>query len=258
MLSAVLVRYVRMARELGAREVIVVGTEPLRAAADAETVTSSVAKAIGTSLHVLGHEDEGLLTLVGVTEGRRPRTDLLVADVGGGSTELVEAGPRHRPKATGVRLGSARLTTRHVRHDPPTREEIEALRAAARSEVEVTPEASPEEIVAVGGTATNLIKIVPLAVMADRSLTRTMIEEALGLLVEHPSADVSEAYGVSPTRAAILPAGAAILEAILDRFASDRATVIDTGIREGLVYVASRGGDRWLDALPDLAAGWRN
>jgi exopolyphosphatase/pppGpp-phosphohydrolase len=110
----------------------------------------------------------------------------------------------------------------------------------------------------VGGTASNLVKIVPPDVLADRSLTSAKIEEAFGLLAEHPASTVSEAYGVSPTRASILPAGAAILGAILERFASDRMTVIDTGIREGLIHAAAQAGDGWRDALPDLAAGWRN
>ncbi len=253
-----LVRYVGLARELGAGEVIVVGTEPLRVAADADWVTREVEPAIGTRFQVLDHDDEGFLTLIGVTGGRRSRVEMVVADVGGGSTELVVTGPRRRPTATGLRLGSARLTARFVSHDPPTRNEVKALRRAARTELAASPDATPEEIVGVGGTASNLVKIIPPAALADPTLTSAMIDEAFALLLEHSTAVVSDVYGVKPARAAILPAGAAIMGAILERYESDRMTVIDTGIREGLVHVASRAGDGWREHLAELSAGWRD
>jgi hypothetical protein len=50
-------------------------------------------RATGIGLYVLSHEEEALLTLIGVTEGR-PRThDMLVIDIGGGSSEFVVGGP---------------------------------------------------------------------------------------------------------------------------------------------------------------------
>ena len=121
-LVATLVRYVETARRLGARHVVLVGTEPLRRAADAANAVEDVTRTTGVSLDVLSHEEEGYLTLIGVTSGRRVTAELMVVDVGGGSSELVVVSAVGGVRAAGVRLGSASLTASIVRHDPPTAE----------------------------------------------------------------------------------------------------------------------------------------
>ena len=131
-LIATLAAYAAAARGLGAVWIAFVGTEPMRRAADARSVVVAVEEATGVPFHVVDHREEGLLTLLGATSGRAIESDLLVVDVGGGSTQLVVVGPAGRAGAIGLRLGGARLTHALVEHDPPTLSEITALRAAAR------------------------------------------------------------------------------------------------------------------------------
>ena len=65
--------YVATARSLGATTVTVVGTEPIRRAADGPAIVAEVGRAAGVPLHVLTHEEEAYLTVIGVTEGRLRR-----------------------------------------------------------------------------------------------------------------------------------------------------------------------------------------
>jgi exopolyphosphatase/guanosine-5'-triphosphate,3'-diphosphate pyrophosphatase len=254
-LIATLVGYAAAARGLGAERIAFVGTEPLRRAADARAVVVAVEDATGVPLHVVDHREEGLLTLLGATSGRAVEADLLVVDVGGGSTQLVVVGPARRASATGLRVGGARLTQVHVTHDPPTRSEIAALRAAASEALRAAPYAAPTEIVAVGGTASNLVKIVPGA-LHDRVLTPERLAAAFEVLGEAPAADVAARFGIRPQRARILAAGAAVLEAILARYGVPQATASDEGIREGMVLALARAGAAWRDRLEALAHGW--
>ena len=166
-----LARYAERSRQLGASSVTFIGTEPLRRAADAPQAIAEVEAASGVRLDVLSHEEEGLLTLLGVTGGRPVTDDLVVVDVGGGSSEFVVVGPKHPPVATGIKLGSARLTQRFVVADPPTGEEMAAMRTEAKSLLAGAPEAHPEAIVAVGGTASNLLRLLPWT-SVDPVLTR--------------------------------------------------------------------------------------
>ena len=254
-LIATLVTYAAAARGLGAERIAFVGTEPLRRAADARAVVVAVEGATGVPLHVVDHREEGLLTLLGATSGRAVQAELLLVDIGGGSTQIVLAGPSRRARATGLRVGGARLTEAHVTHDPPTPGEIAALRAAASAALRAAPDAAPAEIVIVGGTASNLLKIVPGA-LHDRYLTPERLAEAFETLCAASAADVAARFAIRPQRARILAAGAALLEAILARYGVRRATASEEGIREGTVLALGRAGAAWRDRLEALAHGW--
>ena len=243
------------ARGLGAERIAFVGTEPLRRAADARSVVVAVEAATGVPFHVVDHREEGLLTLLGATSGRAVEADLLVVDIGGGSTQLVLVGPGRRADATGIGIGGARLTAAHVRHDPPTESEIRELRSAAAAAIAAGPAAAPTAIVAVGGTASNLVKVVPGA-LEDRLVTLDRLVEALAVLRSAPADEVAARCGIRPQRARILAAGAALLEAILERYGVPRATASEEGIREGTVLALARAGAAWRDRLELLAHGW--
>lgn len=254
-LSAALVRYAETAHRLGAGAITLVATEPLRRAADGAAIVAEVERASGEPLYVLTHEEEALLTFLGVTAGRRASTQVGVVDVGGGSSELVLAGPDRAPHASGIPVGSARLTARIVDHDPPTRPEIEELRREARALVAASPDGHPGELIAVGGTASNLLRVIPAAAL-DRTLTRRRIADALAVLATEPAAQAAERHAVNLMRARILPAGAAILEAVLDRYGLDRLRVSEAGIREGTIFAVARARWAWRDSLAVLARGW--
>jgi exopolyphosphatase/pppGpp-phosphohydrolase len=135
---------------LGAAAVTFIGTEPIRRAADAPIIVHDVRATAGAPLHVLSHEEEAYLTIIGVTEGQPVERETLVVDIGGGSSEFCVVGPVARPRAKGIRLGASGLTDRFVTHDPPQPAEIESMYAAALDAVGDAPAAHPVEIVAVG------------------------------------------------------------------------------------------------------------
>jgi len=254
-LVAALVGYAATARRLGATAIVAVGTDPLRRAADAARVVRDVERAAGLALHVLSHEEEAFLTLLGVTGGRRVMTETAVVDVGGGSSEMVLVGPGREARAFGLPVGGARLTDLLVTADPPTDAEVASLRQAAREQLALAPDASPHELVAVGGTASNLLRVLPAASL-DRTLTRRRLADAMAVLQAEPAAVASERHAINPIRARILPAGAAILEAILGRYGLARLHVSEAGIREGAVLAVSHAGPAWRDRLGPLVHGW--
>ena len=255
-LVVTLITYATTARQLGAAAIVFLGTEPIRRAADAATLVDVVGRATGVPLHVLSHEEEAYLTLIGVTEGRPVTHETLVLDIGGGSSEFCAVGPRSRARAAGVRLGSNRLATRIGAQDPPTTREIAAMQSLADEALAGAFDDRPREIIAVGGTVTNLLKVTAGGT-TDRILTRDRLSEALDVLGASPAAATIERYGINPTRARLLPAGAVIVDAILRRYGMDRLTVSDAGLREGAIFAVDHAGPAWRDRLPELAHGWR-
>jgi exopolyphosphatase/pppGpp-phosphohydrolase len=250
-----LASYATTANRLGASEITIVGTEPIRRAFDASSLVTEVAARANVSLHVLEHDEEAMLTLLGVTKGRRVRSELLVVDIGGGSCEFVIAQPNQPVRSVGIRLGSASLTQEHLHSDPPTAAEIDALREVARAAMAEAPDASPTDLVAVGGTASNLLRLLP-ATAIDRVLTRRRIAVALAMLTVEHSVEAAERHALRPQRARILPAGAVIVDAILERYGVDRLQVSEEGIREGAVLAGAVAGAAWRDRLPVLVGGW--
>ncbi|HXF73610.1 MAG TPA: DUF501 domain-containing protein, partial [Actinomycetota bacterium] len=155
----VLARYCRRARALHAWRIRVAATAAVREAGNREAFEAAVRTHAGAPLEVVSGEREAALSFLGATWRLEAPAPFLVLDIGGGSTELVLG--RDRPLASAsVRIGSVRLTERHVRHDPPTPEELGAIEAdvdRALDEAEwAVPLREARTLVAVAGTATTV------------------------------------------------------------------------------------------------------
>ena len=247
--------YAWTARSHGARDITFVATEPLRRLADAARIVGEVDAGTGVPVHVLRHEEEALLTLLGVTGGAPVERALLVVDIGGGSTEFAFVGPGLPAEVRGMKLGAAALTRRVGAGDPPAATDLAALRREASAALAAAPPWSPVDVVLVGGTATNLAKVT------DEPTPRTRLRwadiDALDrLLIATPADEIAAAHGVRPARAALLPAGSAIVRAVAEHFGAIEVIVVDTGIREGALIAADRAGPAWRDRLEALAHGW--
>ncbi|HEY8869899.1 MAG TPA: hypothetical protein VIM30_10955 [Candidatus Limnocylindrales bacterium] len=254
-LAEQLAQYAEAARQLNAGVITFVGTDPFRRASDAVESANQILAASRIPLQIVSPEDEALLTLIGVTSGKPVLRETLVVDIGGGSSEFLDVAAGHEPIAAGLPLGSARLTRAIVQHDPPTPGELDRLLMEARSIVAGAPTATPAEIVLVGGTASNLLRVLPESVL-DRSLTRRRIASVLAVLATE-TIDVAAAHhGIRPERARILPAGAAIVAAIMERYGVNRVHVSEAGIREGAVLASVHAGADWPAGLAWLAHGW--
>ena len=253
-LIATLRGFAASAAALGVRDVTFIGTEPLRRAANGRSVAAAVHAATSRPLHLLSHEEEALLSLYGVLRGHAPAADTLVVDIGGGSSEYVLARPNGPPLAHALRIGAARLTEAFVRHDPPTAAEIAGLRAEARRRVGGAVDLAPARAILVGGTAENLLRLVAQD-RALRSIDRRRLALAVETLEREPADALAGRCVIRPQRARILPGGAALVEAFLDRYGLGTAAVSRASIREGTILAVARAGDAWRERLPGLVAG---
>jgi exopolyphosphatase/guanosine-5'-triphosphate,3'-diphosphate pyrophosphatase len=247
-LATTLAGYADDARRLGAELIAFVGTDPLRHAADAARACHQIELVSRVPVHVLEQSEEGALTLLGVTDGA-PHGHMSVIDIGGGSTEIVLAGPNGIETVVGIPLGASRLSATIGAGDPPSPTQVAALRREADRVLAAAPDLDLGEVVAVGGTAYGVARVATGPGDGERLIDLEGIALAVAVSGRERAGQVAELFGLNPRRARIMPAGAAILAAIAARYRIDRIRASEQGIREGLVRALIRDGRGWRDRL---------
>jgi exopolyphosphatase/guanosine-5'-triphosphate,3'-diphosphate pyrophosphatase len=247
--------FVKAAQDHGAREIILIGTAALRDAENRDDFLKQVKEHCGLDLKVISGEEEARLSYLAVRRDphwiKVPR--LLVIDIGGGSTELIE-GESHGDgiqARRSVNLGAVKLTEAWLRSDPVTTEELAAAGAAAseafgRTSAQVSS-GEPFHIVGVGGTLTNL-GAMKLATDIDPerlhglTINETALERILSVLAERSVEQRRQLPGLDPRRADIILAGTLLLLQALRHIGSDRIDISTRGLRWGALY------DRFMPA----------
>jgi exopolyphosphatase / guanosine-5'-triphosphate,3'-diphosphate pyrophosphatase len=143
-----------------------VATSASRDAENAEEFQAMVREVLGAEPEVITGLAEAQLSFVGAAAGLPALPDpVLLADIGGGSTELVlgSAAERTVLAAHSMDVGCVRMTERHLRTDPPTPAEIAAtladLNAALERAAADVPLRSAGAFVGVAGTVTTIAAI---------------------------------------------------------------------------------------------------
>jgi exopolyphosphatase/guanosine-5'-triphosphate,3'-diphosphate pyrophosphatase len=254
----ILERFLQAADADGAAWTLLLATEPLRRASNRTRVCQAVEAAVGVPLHVLSHEEEALLTVLGVLRGTPVGEATLVIDIGGGSSEVVLIEPDADPVVGILPVGSARLTAAHVEDDPPTTDEVAALRAEAHHLLSGMPAGRPVRGIVVGGSGTNLLQLTARTgdeEEAPRTIDRDRAQRAIEIVASAPAADVARRSGLRQGRILQMAAGASLIEATLDCYALDRLEASDASLREGALLARARAGEQWRASLATLIAG---
>src|SRR4051794_11125332 len=148
-----------MARAADAEAILVVATAAIRSAANREELIGAIGDATGLEVAVLSGEDEASLAFTGATAGLRhlPLGPVGVADVGGGSSELVCGTLADGANwSASFRVGSGFLADAYLRSDPPSAAELNAVRRHAEGVFEGLEVPPVHAAFAVGGSATSL------------------------------------------------------------------------------------------------------
>ena len=247
----VLTEYRRRLESLGAERTLVVATSAVRDAENGEAFLGEIEWSYGFATRLVGGDDEADLTFRGVASDTRLERRTLVLDIGGGSTELVIAGPNGISSRRSLDIGSVRLTERFFHRDPPTEGDL----AACGSHVQLTlPDLiEVEDVIGVAGTVTSLAAIELGLAQYDRAtvhghrLTRATVEREVEFLAGMPLSERSKVAGLHPDRAPVIVAGAIIVRETLARIGLDGLTVSERDILHGIALEAA--------ALPEPIEG---
>jgi exopolyphosphatase/guanosine-5'-triphosphate,3'-diphosphate pyrophosphatase len=228
--------YRRELEELGAERVLAIGTSAIRDAENGEAFLGEIEWSYGFATRLLSGDEEAELTRRGVANGRAVDDDTLVLDVGGGSTELITSAER-----VSIDVGSVRLTERHLRSDPPTREELEAAAQTVRDEL---PPLDPRDAIGVAGTITTLAALelggYDLERVHGHRLTRDAVDSLLARLASLPLAERRELLGLEPERAPVIVGGAIVVREALERYGLDGLEASERDLLHGAALEAAK------------------
>ena len=267
--------YVDHARKEGAEAVVCTLTSAARDAENAPDLGMGLAS-LGLEPMIIPGEIEGALTFLGVSHDFENHR-ILVADSGGGSTELVVGtlvgqttaqnagqsvvqGAGQQPGGQqldinfveSVDLGCRRLTERfNLSADHPSAEDIDgAHQMAAQMMSEAIGRAqqqcaAPELLVGVGGTATSLIAIRDHLDPYDPSkvhLNHISIDEVSqieGFLANKTLKEREDITGLQAKRAPVMLAGTILLAELMKNSGFKHLVVSESDLLFGLVITAA-------------------
>ncbi|OIO69962.1 MAG: hypothetical protein COW19_11270 [Zetaproteobacteria bacterium CG12_big_fil_rev_8_21_14_0_65_55_1124] len=229
-----------------------VATAAMREAANGEEFRRQILEETGINVRIIDGDSEATMSLAGASAvlHRESRRDMLLFDIGGGSTEFVRAADGKLQDAISRKLGVVRLVEAHLHSDPPSHEDYAAMLATADAhlaEVEAHwgDGRIPAHLVGTAGTVTTLaavhLDLFPYVV--DRINNHVInFDEFCALrdqLLGMTLAERQKVRTIEQGRADLLIAGLAIIESIFLRWKYRELFVVDAGLLEGAWLKAS-------------------
>ena len=230
----------------GVRRIAAVATAAVREADNGKLFVRRVRKELDIPLRIIDAETEAALSYRSVAHHFRlagHRT--LVADIGGGSLELIGAVDGLVELTQSLPLGAVRLTELLLPGERSARKEVASLREYLAKQLKrgiSSREWSAATVIGSGGTFTSLGRMV----QARRGLpagdsvhglavTAAEVEQLLEWLASRSAEERRQVPGLNPERADIILAGLAVTAELLDRVRARSITVSAFGLREGLL-----------------------
>lgn len=223
-----LAEYAEQIDKHAAGAVRMVATSATRDAANRADFTAMVRAVLGRESEVISGAEEAELSFTGAVAGLPAmRAPLLVADIGGGSTELVLGTPGSAHlRSYSMDIGCVRMTERHLRSDPPSAEQIETaardVRAAIAEAASFVPIGEAATFVGVAGTVTTLAALVAHLpeydprVIHGSTMTAGQVREVTAQLLGMTHAQRAALPVMHPGRVDVIGGGALVLRELVD------------------------------------------
>lgn len=235
--------YVELIAGLEAETTSVIATSAVRDAENGSAFVAELRERFALNAEVFDGDLEAQTTYLGTTAGRSGDEVLLVADIGGGSTELIIGQGKEPVFHRSLQAGVVRHTERMLASDPPNASELEQLaddlgRLISRAlEGEDLPEV--ERGIAVAGTPASLVAVdlqldpYDPEQVEGQVLKLATVQHWLSKLSSMPLEERKQVTGLHPDRAEAIVAGLVILIEIMRTFDLDRVEVSEHDILYG-------------------------
>jgi exopolyphosphatase/guanosine-5'-triphosphate,3'-diphosphate pyrophosphatase len=249
-------RYHAVARAMGAQPFEVLATAAVRDAENGPAFVATLRERMpGVPIHILSGLEEAAYAAEGMLCGI-PSADGVLADIGGGSLEVVRLVDGTRGPAQTLKLGVIRLAERSG--DDPVR-----ARAIAETDLQGVPwlsQAAGSDLYLVGGAWRALARIhiaqtsYPLQMVHHYTIGREEARDLTGLISTAPRRVLERLPGAPRRRIDDLPFAAVVLRRLLRLTGVRRVVFSASGLREG--WFMRRMPREIQEQDPLLSAAW--
>jgi exopolyphosphatase/guanosine-5'-triphosphate,3'-diphosphate pyrophosphatase len=236
--------YAAACGEYGVERLRVTGTSAVRDARNRAVFFDGVRRLTGQLPELLSGEAEARATFLGVRYDLEGDEPMLVVDIGGGSTELI-FGRAEPERLVSLDFGCVRMFEKHLRSDPPTEAELEALRAEVTGSLDAIRDSLGvpvgTRLVGVAGTVTQLATLKAGTAVHDPEVVHGMVlsHGDVRLLARRleslPYAQRKRVKGLEAGRVDVIVAGMEILLRVMESFDAPEVLVSENDILDGLV-----------------------
>ncbi|MFO7313713.1 Ppx/GppA phosphatase family protein [Rhodothermus marinus] len=243
------IRALRRIRQLaegwGATEFLACATSAIREAENGGELLQRIRSEVGLHVRVIDGLQEARLIYKGVRRAVSMPEPVLIMDVGGGSVEFIVGTGQQPLHLFSLKLGAARMTRRFVRNDPATREELKALRAFYREQLQPVFEAARahgvREVVGSSGAMENLASV---CARMRGEVARSIYEQTFPAedfrrvarrIMRLSREQRRRLRGIDPKRVDQIVAAAALIDVVLKDLAIERVRISPHALREGMV-----------------------
>lgn len=233
-------------------------TAAVREAENGTVFQQQVEEKTGIHLSIINGEDEAMMSLLGAASVLHEKTsnDMLLFDIGGGSTEFIRSKNSNIIDAVSCKLGVVRLVEAHLHSDPPSAEDYQAMKKSTHDHLETVAECwgkvsntAPENLVGTAGTVTTLaavqMNLVPYdpGQVNNHQISHEDFIKLRDFLLSLNHDQRQDIPAIEPGRADLMISGLAIIEAIMEKWNYKSLITVDAGLLEG----------NWLASYDDLS-----
>jgi exopolyphosphatase/guanosine-5'-triphosphate,3'-diphosphate pyrophosphatase len=229
-----LARFRQLAKEMGLKKLHVVATAAVRDASNGKAFLKQI-DAIGLKPRLLPGDEEAELSGLGVISAI-PRANGIVADLGGGSLELIGVARGGAGEGNSLPLGVLRAGA-----DPDRADIAQAIREGVKGS-RLKDAARGHRLYLVGGSFRALALLDmrtmghPLPIIHHHQIVPERIDALREALATKSVEELKALTAVASARIPTLPAAVTMLEALIGELDPKRVVVSAFGLREGLLY----------------------
>lgn len=233
-------RFALLLADLGIKDVETVATAAVRDASNGPDFVEQL-RSLGLNPRVLSGEEEALLSAHGVI-GAFPDARGIVADLGGGSLELVRVADGRTDSASTLPLGTLRLPDHRKGNHAQMRKSLDKVIRKGGWDLAADPPTRNGALYLVGGTWRAMAVYAmaargyPLSDPHGFTIDAGGAHELAASLAASESTALKGRERISSMRAEKLPDAAVLLQALLARLAPESVVFSSWGLREGLLY----------------------
>lgn len=221
------------------------GTSALRDSKNRSEFIKRAKDEAGIDVNVVDGEIEAKLGFSGVTNGIDKEGDILVIDIGGGSTEFIFGNKEGIERNVSINIGALRLTEKYLSEgysDSAFSDMRKFINEQIKDIVAYLNEKEIGCVCGIGGTITSLsavnqnLEVYSMEKVHGSVITRKEVQKMMDKFVSCSDEERKHINGLQPKRADIIAAGTEILICIMDNLSKKEVVVSEYDNLEGIAY----------------------